>query len=840
MRDDRDAVATDDGGRAAGDVGAPGAPRRLSHLCAAFLASIVVVTAAGLALGKPGVASFIPSSAPIRSVTLVTLAVLTAGVALQHQRRRVISAMRTACAAAVLLITVTGVTTAAMPRNAALAFVTAAGALLLVDRKRAPFSIAARLCIGVAAVTAVHALVTYAYGITAFGRTFGDRPMAFSAALALAVAAIALGAGRYDEKPFSLIAGSSTAALTARVLIPGCIVLPLAGGWLRLYGERLGLYGTAAGAAMFASFTIVALVAMVTWSTARAAAYERERAETHVRLRKLVAGQEAIAGASLKLVHVMRLVVAQAQELTAADGAALVEIEGDLLRFKAAVGTLVPHLDMPAEHAAETFAGHAILRNACRVAPAGSRAVERPLRDAAPDGHVVAVPLTYSGSVIAALLVTRTRDTFDPEEVDLLQLMAPVAAAALAHRRQFQTTEAVVEEQSAELSTLNQRFSAFMSHVPAATFIKDGDGNYLYGNPMLGAFLQRDLEEIIGAHDRDFLPPELAEVFRETEQRVLEGEAVDAVTVRLFGGDDAPSWLILRFLLKEPGRRGFIGGVAVDVTAQTAAEQRVRELNETLERRVEERTAELTNANRELEAFSYSVSHDLRAPLRAIDGYARMITEDYGPLLDAEGERFLGVIRSESRRMARLIDDLLAFSRVGRTALSPTVVDVAALAREVMAEIRAGLPGRELILDVGEIPHAEGDRTILRHAVMNLMQNAVKYSKPSGPVLVRFRGEEGADFNTYCVRDSGVGFDMTYAHKLFGVFQRLHSDEEFEGTGVGLAIVRRIVERHGGRCWAEGEVGAGAAFFFTLPAQRLALTTEEEDESLQQTAKGAA
>ena len=244
---------------------------------------------------------------------------------------------------------------------------------------------------------------------------------------------------------------------------------------------------------------------------------------------------------------------------------------------------------------------------------------------------------------------------------------------------------------------------------------------------------------------------------------------------------------------------------------------RVKRHADELEQRVRERTAQLEAANRELEAFSYSVSHDLRAPLRAVDGYALMLTEDYGAWLDEEGRRLLGVVRQSAAHMGRLIDDLLHFSQVGRKALTPAPVDMRSLAVEVVADLGRAYPKARI--DLGALPAAKGDRALLRHVWMNLIGNALKYSARHEAPQVEISGHvEGAE-SVYQVRDNGVGFDMRYHEKLFTVFQRLHREDEFEGTGVGLAIVQRVIDRHGGRVWGEGAVGQGACFRFALPKE---------------------
>jgi len=249
------------------------------------------------------------------------------------------------------------------------------------------------------------------------------------------------------------------------------------------------------------------------------------------------------------------------------------------------------------------------------------------------------------------------------------------------------------------------------------------------------------------------------------------------------------------------------------------SEEKYRQLAGELEQRVGERTLQLEAANRELEAFAYSVSHDLRAPLRAIEGFSTMVTEEYGARLDAEGQRQLGVIRANATKMSGLIDDLLAFSRTGRSEMQGGRVAMGELSRSVFAEVVADPAARAKIgFTVGDLPDAEGDAALLRQVWFNLLSNAVKFSAKQEHPLVEITGAVSVGEVVYHVRDNGAGFDMRYNDKLFGVFQRLHAADQFEGTGIGLALVQRIVNRHGGRVWAEGAVGRGATFSFALPA----------------------
>jgi len=242
-----------------------------------------------------------------------------------------------------------------------------------------------------------------------------------------------------------------------------------------------------------------------------------------------------------------------------------------------------------------------------------------------------------------------------------------------------------------------------------------------------------------------------------------------------------------------------------------------------LEAQVAQRTEALEGTNAELESFSYSVSHDLRAPLRAIHGFARILLEDHNAKLDPEAQRLLGVIDQNTRRMGQLIDDLLAFSRLGRQGITAGPVDMKELARTIADEVRSVEAEAErkgsLEIRIDPLPVARGDRALVRQVISNLLQNAVKFSRGRDNACVEVGSRPDGGQTVYFVKDNGAGFDPRYSDKLFGVFQRLHSAEQFEGTGVGLAIVKRIVQRHGGRVWAEGQVDQGATFYFTLPGE---------------------
>jgi PAS domain S-box-containing protein len=433
---------------------------------------------------------------------------------------------------------------------------------------------------------------------------------------------------------------------------------------------------------------------------------------------------------------------------------------------------------------------------------------------------------TPASRSIIAQAVQRAIDHGDPFDVDLeivtakghLRSVHAIGRADPARRKVSGFFQDITERKRAEQALLMKNL-VFDASV-AANSIADVGGVITEVNP---AFLR-----IWGVSSKDEAVGKPISAFLQNED-----EAVEIVTALQTVGDWAGDYTAKRadgtlFLANglattlRNGEGEIVGyqSSVLDVTDQRRADGEVRRLNEHLEKRVLERTAQLEASNKELEAFSYSVSHDLRAPLRAIDGFGRILVEDYNDRLDPEGRRVLAVISSETRRMGQLIDDLLEFSRIGRQKMESATIDIAEMARAVFADQSAQVPDRDVRLELQPLPAAGGDRAMIRVVLGNLISNAIKFTAPRHPAVIEIGGRWEDGQTVYWVKDNGVGFEMRYAHKLFGVFQRLHSREEFDGTGVGLALAQRVIHRHGGRIWADGIVDGGAVFSFSLPDRK--------------------
>jgi PAS domain S-box-containing protein len=375
--------------------------------------------------------------------------------------------------------------------------------------------------------------------------------------------------------------------------------------------------------------------------------------------------------------------------------------------------------------------------------------------------------------------------------------------------------EIKVQQRTAALSEANALLQALMDNIPDHIYFKDLQCRFIRNSRSQATMLGlRDPSEAVGKTDFDFFP-HAAQSYADEQEMMRSGKPHVDFEEWVVWPDGRQMWVSTTKmpLRNSEGQTIGIFGISHNITERKRAEQAIRELNADLEKQ----TQQLQAANKELEAFSYSVSHDLRAPLRAIDGYTRILLEDYEPLLDSEGKRICGVISREALRMGQLIDDLLAFSRLGRKEMYSSQLDMRGLAAAVLNELLTDEDRERMDIHIGKLPAVRGDSSLIRQVWVNLLANAVKFTSKKERAVIEIGSRTTKAEVIYYVRDNGAGFDMEYTNKLFGVFQRLHSEGEFSGTGVGLAIVQRIIRRHNGHVWAEGEVEKGATFYFGLP-----------------------
>ena len=358
-----------------------------------------------------------------------------------------------------------------------------------------------------------------------------------------------------------------------------------------------------------------------------------------------------------------------------------------------------------------------------------------------------------------------------------------------------------------ETDTLMEDYLDIYDFAPIGHFTLNPEGVIVQVNLTGASLLGIERSRLIGRQFRFHVSDESYPVFNTFFKKTFEGETIESCEVKLPNGVSPSRFVQLEARLSEDRKKCRLA--MIDITARRRAEAAL-----------DEKSQQLENVNKELESFSYSVSHDLRAPLRAIDGYSRMILKKEGDKFDKDTQDKFKVIRSNIQRMNQLIDDLLAFSRTVKLDLSVSTVDVEGIFRDAWQELQRTNPDRRMTLKIDKLPQCMGDRNLVTQVCINLLSNAVKFTKLRDTALIEAGGYLEGDESVFFVKDNGAGFNMAYHDKMFGVFQRLHSNEEYEGTGIGLALVKRIINRHSGRIWAEGKVDEGATFYFTLPTQQ--------------------
>lgn len=514
-------------------------------------------------------------------------------------------------------------------------------------------------------------------------------------------------------------------------------------------------------------------------------------------------------GTALDPRAVAKLAAERVRVLLGVDAASLWQWEPDLevLRMLARSDSL-PHEWAEEARPGESIVGQTLLRRAAVVVEDyQSWKFARPSMLRRGVASAAGVPLLVDDRAIGSLVaISYTRHAFEAPQVQLLSLLASQVAPALEAARLYVAAERRRIEAEALAMSLAEGVCA-----------ADAKGRVIFANPAAAKLLGAEPAELIGRDLHEVLHPGCS-----TEPCPLAGvlsvgaaaRVEDTTLWRLDGCDFPADWSASAIIAD--GRPSGMVVAFRDVTARRRNEDRIRALNVELERRVVERTAELQAANDELQAFCYSVSHDLRTPLRSVDGFCQVLLEDYGDRLDELGRSYLRRARSASQRMAEIIDDLLGLSRLSRARLRRQVVDVSKLARSVAGDLQATEPSRQVTFEIAAGLSAQADARLLRLVLENLLGNAWKFTAKHATARIEVGATDRDGKRVFFVRDDGAGFDMAYASKLFGPFQRLHRADEFDGTGIGLATVQRIINRHGGRVWAEGEVERGACFYFSL------------------------
>lgn len=373
--------------------------------------------------------------------------------------------------------------------------------------------------------------------------------------------------------------------------------------------------------------------------------------------------------------------------------------------------------------------------------------------------------------------------------------------------------EQKVIERTQEIVRNEQKFKQRLDKMMEGVQIIDFNWKYVYVNEAVANQGRYKTNELIGYTMMEKYPGiENTEMFASLEMCMKERVSMFLENEFVYP-DGSKAYFELSI---QPVQEGiFI--LSMDISARKKAEQEIQKLNENLEIKVTERTAQLASVNKELESFSYSVSHDLRAPLRAISGYTKILWEDYNEKIDDEGRRLMNVVMNNANKMGQLIDDLLAFSRLGKQSVVKTPINMTSLITSLAEELKEQSSKKEIEIEIKPLLNVHGDASMIKQVLINLISNAIKYSSKKEKSLIEIGSYKEKNASVFYIKDNGVGFDMKYKDKLFGVFQRLHSNAEFDGTGVGLALVNRIISKHDGKIWADAKINEGATFYFLLP-----------------------
>ncbi len=607
----------------------------------------------------------------------------------------------------------------------------------------------------------------YIYGVKSLYGLASYTQMAVHTAATFTVLSVGILFARADVGFMAFVTSDSVGGITARRLLPAAIVIPILLGWLRLQGELAGLYGVEFGVALSTLAIIVIFSVLIWWVTRTLHQAETDRKRT----------QEALEQKRSILDSILS---------SMGDGVVVADMQGKFLIWNKAAERLVGL--GPAELPTQEWSKHygVFLTDQLTPYPPEQLPLTRALR-----GEPVDADEQF----------LRRPDL--PEGIWLSVTGRPLIDAQGVQRGGVVVFNDISERKRAEraLEESEKKFAQIFALSPAViTINRLPDGQFVDVNPMFTKLYGYEREEVIGKRSVDIqlIDPSIRETLLQT---LREQQSVGNVEVKVRTKSGKIIDALSSMKLIEFGGEQYILSLSYDITERKQAEEKIKQLN------------------KELEAFSYSVSHDLRAPLRHIDGFIDLTQKHASAALDQKSHRYLKIISDSAKHMGNLIDDLLVFSRMGRTEMRKTHVNLEQLVKETIASLGQDTQGRSIDWKIDPLPEVEADPSMLRLALQNLISNAVKYTRTRERAEIEIGCMTKDSENIFFVRDNGVGFDMQYVDKLFGVFQRLHRSDEFEGTGIGLANVQRIIQRHGGKTWAEGKVNEGATFYFSLPRQ---------------------